>query len=155
VKPLELLVVSAIGLSTAACVADGVADPPTVVSRTPTPAACAPPACVADVVGPPVEHVHLGDLAETADPHVSGPLSRTNHVPGPLPETADGVAGVADVCACQTKACVDDWVNAELGCDVCATLLCDGRVVDDCVLCPTTPDAGSCAAAAAGCGLKE
>lgn len=43
---------------------------------------------------------------------------------------------VLDPCDCATDACLDSWVDRNLGCDVCVVLYCDehpaGHVCSDC-----------------------
>jgi hypothetical protein len=36
-------------------------------------------------------------------------------------------AVVTDPCQCNSQACVDSWVDDNLGCNVCISLYCDGE----------------------------
>ena len=46
-------------------------------------------------------------------------------------------------CACATNECVVEWIEQNVGCDVCAHVVCDAGMVGACVACPATAEAGA------------
>jgi hypothetical protein len=61
-----------------------------------------------------------------------------------LGESAPAAQIPEDPCDCTTPECLHDWVELNLGCDVCLTFVCDGE--------PTAHACAACTGDAAGPG---
>lgn len=47
---------------------------------------------------------------------------------------------VLEACSCQDAGCVIDWIDENVGCGVCATVICGNGPIGGCVPCPVATD---------------
>jgi hypothetical protein len=63
----------------------------------------------------------------------------TYDAPTEMPQTGDNYTdtlALEDPCLCQGQSCLQDWIDDNIGCDVCVAFMCGETTLGACAVCP-------------------
>ena len=84
----------------------------------------------------PVVHGDSPELADDDDLY---------NAPADLPQTGDDYntsLPLEDPCMCEGQQCLTDWIDSNVGCDVCVAFMCGQNTIGACAVCPVDENLG-------------